>query len=515
MKNYTPQVLEQIKDLLDVSIALSAEKDYNQTLEMILSEARKITNADAGTLYLREDEYLKFKISHNDTLGTYQGGAGEEVDLPKVKISEDTVSGYTAINKETINIADVYQTEEFDFSGPKKYDKLTGYQTQSMLVVPLEDHKNKVIGVLQLINAQDETGEIITFAPYLEKVIKALASQAAISLSNNKYLADINNLLYSFVKVTATMIDQRSPYNANHTYRIAKRTERLAELIDQAEQGAFAKTDFSKERKEQLVMAAWLHDIGKIAVPLSIMDKATRLEERVDLILQRLSYIKKDLELSYLKAEQKNAKKESKDEYEARLKKVEEARKMIIKANDPANFIDQDMIDQFNEIASLTYTDIDGKEKNWLRKDELTALSIQKGTLTAKEKEIMQQHVTFAKDILKFIPFPDRLKDVPNWIVLHHEYLDGSGYPKGLSGDEIALEGRILALVDIFDALTASDRPYKKAMSNEKALSILASMVEDNKLDADVFEIFKEGDVAGYLDEVEYNFLDLKEVRVD
>jgi hypothetical protein len=263
-------------------------------------------------------------------------------------------------------------------------------------------------------------------------------------------------------------------------------------------------------------MAAWLHDIGKIVVPLSVMNKETSLGGNLPLVLQRLDYIKQRVETKYWRQRNEGtAAAELEDWRDKQLEQVARARRLIKEANDPGTYVTEEMIGQLEEIADLSYLTVEGEEQDWLSDEELKALSVQKGTLTKEEKELMEQHVDFAIDILEFISFPERLANVPDWIVQHHEFLDGSGYPEGLEGEEISLEGRILALMDIFDALTASDRPYKDGMDSEQALSILEEMVEDNKLDRDVFELFKENDVADYLEDAEYDFFDLQEVRVE
>ncbi len=470
MTTYDPKVLNQVENILNIGISLSAERDHNRLLERILTEARKITRADAGTLYLREKDRLIFSIIQNESLNIFQGGSGEPIDLPPVKIEKTSVSGYTAITREIVNIPDVYQAQGFDFSGPKKYDSLTGYRTTSMLVLPLENHRQEVIGVLQLINACNELGKTIPFKPHLEKVISSLASQAAISMTKTQMMAEIENLFQSFVMVMATAIDARTPYNANHTRRVARLSLELSQCINKITTGPLAEEEFDENRTRQLVMAAWLHDIGKVAIPLSVMNKATRLEERMDIIQLRLDYIK---------AIDPN-----------RGENVEEARELIIRANDPSFFVDDETLAHLQEIAELTYTDGQGREKRWLTKEELEALSVSKGTLTEEERKIMEDHVEIADRILQKIPFTSNLKDVPSWASLHHEMLNGNGYPQQLSGAEIPLEGRILALADIFDALTASDRPYKAALSVEKSLEILSFMIEDNMLDKDLYQVF-------------------------
>lgn len=501
MKAYTPEILEQVEQLLNVGIALSAEKDHNVLLEVILSEARRITGADAGTLYLREGDTLLFKISHNDTLKTYQGGSGEPVNLPPVPLRMENVSSYVALTNTSVNIADVYAASEFDFdfSGPKRYDEITGYHTTSMLVVPLENHEGQVIGVLQLINATDDSGKVIGFAPYYEKVVASLASQAAIALTNMQFINDIENLFNSFVQVMATAVDAQTPYNANHTRRVALYSGKLAQVINQVEAGYWGEQYFDADRSAQLVMAAWLHDIGKIATPLAVMNKSTRLEARIELVLQRLNYIQACLKTKYLEACLAAADLAAREvleiswQQEAEL--VEEARTLIIKADNPATFVDGDMANRLNEVAARTYLTPQGEELPWLTPDELTQLCVTKGTLTEDERRIMENHVAVTTRMLDKIPFISKLKDVPFYAGVHHEHLDGKGYPHGLKGDEIPPEGRILALLDIYDALTADDRPYKKALPIEEALKIIGFMVKDGKLDAELFQIFKESEI--------------------
>lgn len=479
MKFYTPEILDQIEAILNIGIALSAEKDHNRLLEMILSEARTITKADAGTLYLLEDDALFFKIIQNESLNIFKGGEGEVVDLPPVQLHRNNVSAYVAMTKQSINIPDVYKAKGFDFSGTREYDKMTGYTCTSMLVLPLEDHEEKVIGVLQLINARDEEGHVIPFAPYYEKVVNSLASQAAISLTNVQILHDIENLFESFIQVMATAIDARTPYNANHTRRVALLAKRMAQVIHEETEGPFKEEYFSKERREQLVMAAWLHDIGKVAIPLSVMDKSTRLEERFSLVMLRLDLI-----------EALGTEKEE----------VERARKLIESANDSSSFIHEGIVNELKELAEKTYYH-KGKREHWLTQEELESLLVAKGTLTDEERRIMESHVEVTARILEKIPFTSKLQDVPKWAVLHHEMMDGQGYPYGLKEKGIPLEGRILALIDIYDALTATDRPYKKPMPVEKALTILSYMVQEKKLDPNLYQLFVKRSPWEYLEE--------------
>lgn len=498
MKTYTKETLSQVEQLLNIGIALSTEKDHNRLLEMIVSEARLITRADAGTLYLRDDDFLKFKIIQNQTMNVYQGGKGEPINLPPVPLKENNVSSYVALTHRSVNIPDVYTNNNFDFTGPKDYDRITGYRTVSMLVIPLENHENEIIGVLQLINSMNENGEPMAFPAYFEKVVSSLASQAAVALTNIGLIDEIENLFRSFVEVMAAAIDARTPYNAHHTRRVALLAQEMARAVNDADQGAWSKEYFDDDRMTQLVMAGWLHDIGKIATPLTVMNKASRAEGRLELILQRFDYIKTCMEADYLKEKLLASRPECSNSNQMKIETyrreqlnlIEEARELVIKADNPSTFVNRDIADRLSELASLTYIDGSGRECPWLTKDELAALSTSRGTLTEEERKVMEEHVLVTQRMLEKIPFTHKLKDVPYFASIHHEHLDGKGYPFGLKGDQIPLEGRILALVDIFDALTASDRPYKEAMPLEQALKILDFMVKKGELDQDLYHIF-------------------------
>ncbi|MTV50811.1 HD domain-containing protein [Heliobacillus mobilis] len=492
--------LAEIGTLLDIGIALSAEKEHDRVLEMIVTEARRVTGADAGTLYLCEESQLTFKIVQNETLKVFLGGQGEPVvNFPPVPMRLENVSAYAALKAECVNIADVYEAKEFDFSGPKRYDNMTGYRTKSMLVVPLKNHESEVIAVLQLINATDEQGEVIPFAPELEKVVSSLASQAAISLTNRGLLDSIQQLFHSFVEVMATAIDAQTPYNAHHTRRVAFLAEELGRAINKADRGIFADMVFDEERLEQLVMSAWLHDIGKIATPLSVMNKATRLGDRRELVLLRMDYIAALLRQEYFEKKMASLGKGDRfadEQLEAWWSETwrhwENVYELILYADNPSNRITDDKIAELRKVQLSEYIDREGKRQPWLTAAELEALCVIKGTLTNSERIQMEEHVQVTKRMLEKLPFPRKLEDVPIWASMHHEHLDGKGYPLGLAGESIPLEARILALVDVFDALTASDRPYKKAMPVDEALRIVGFMVKDGKLDGALLQIFQE-----------------------
>lgn len=497
IKDYFKVKKKDIEELINIVVALAAEKNANHLLESILTYARSITGADAGTLYIKTEEALVFKIMQNDTMGIYRGGKGEAIDLPPVPLTLGNVSSYVALTGEIINIADVYECEQFDFSGPKKYDALTGYRTCSMLVVPMVNHEDEIIGVMQLINAKNREGDIIPFNPFYEKVVASLASLAAVTLTRIRFIEDIENLLVSFVRVMAAAVDALTPYNATQSRRVAEMAEAFARYLNEVELEGYGKGYFDDEKIKQLVMAAWLHDIGKIAVSLPVMNKPSRLGEHYDLVMQRLDYIRAKTEAGFylreiaaLQAGKKEEEEELKKEREASINAVEKARETIRKANDPATVVDEELADEIRKIASMTYEAPDGSIKNWLTDLEKEELTVPRGTLTAGERQIIESHVEMTEKLLKKIPFPRRLEKIPHIAATHHECLNGKGYPRGLKGDEIPLEGRILALLDIFEALTAEDRPYKKSMPPGQAVKTLGFMVEEGRLDAELYEHF-------------------------
>ncbi|MEW5921529.1 MAG: HD domain-containing phosphohydrolase [Bacillota bacterium] len=495
------ETARQLENFVAIGIALSAEKDRNRLLEAIITEARRITNADAGTLYLVEEDHLKIKIIQNESMNTFLGGKGEEINIPPVPITHEYVSGYVAATSKSVNIPDVYEAEGFDFSGPRKYDSMTGYRTTSMLVIPLRNHYEEVIGVLQLINALDEHKKVIPFDPGYQTVIEALSSLAAIALTNMQLIQEIENLFESFVQVMVTAIDARTPYNATHTQKVTLYAQILAEEINNNNKdGPFAGVFFDKDRIKQLTMAAWLHDIGKITTPLEVMNKATRLDAHLNIVLIRLDYAMQRVAGDSLKRQlalwregRDSEAREEEEKLQEKLARLREARELIIKADNPGTFIDRELSGKLEAIASITYVDEAGETVPLLDTEELGSLTIPKGTLTDAERKIMEDHVVVTERMLAKMPFTRQMAPVPLFACMHHEHLDGKGYPYHLHDTEIPLEARILAIADIFDALTASDRPYKKGMPPDKALQIMGYMVKDGKLDSELMELFARG----------------------
>ena len=469
--------------LLNIGIALSADSDSDHLLRIILDTAMDLTECDGGTLYILKNKELEFHIMVTLSQNIDQGGNGDEIELPSVPLSKESVCAKSALEKSIINIPDVYNDPRFDFSGPRKYDKMTGYRTTSMLVVPMSDDKDEIIGVLQLINAKDEKGNIIPFPKECEQVIRSLASQAAIRLTNLNYSHETMKLLESFIQVTSMAIDARTPYNSNHTHNMARYGKNFLKWLRKTKNPLRMTDDGEKE----FIMTIWLHDIGKLLIPIDIMNKATRLGHMEHTVFQRLRIIKILNQLNFEKGEI------TRKEFEKNILLTESAHGIIKKVNS-IEFITDELLRKIDEIHKRTFKDENGHTVPWLTEDEYEALTIRKGTLTKNERRIMEEHVVMTAKILSQMTFGRGYKNVPGWASAHHEYLDGTGYPKHIKAEGIPYQVRLLTILDIFDALTARDRPYKKPMSPERAFEVLTNMADEGCLDKELIGLFKESE---------------------
>lgn len=470
---------EDTKRILDIGIKLTSEKSYAKLYEIIMQEAMSITNCDAGTLYLCRNNQLYFMIMRTNSQNFYKGGDGEPIDMPPVEMTESNVCSYSAIHKEIINVKDVYSDENFDWKGPIKYDSITGFHTQSMLVIPLVNHEGKVLGVLQLINALDKDGTIIPFDPAYEYIIYSLASQASISLSNQVLIQELRELMSSFVTAMTTAIDSRTPYNANHTRMVAQYCDEMAGFIHEAHLRGETDYDISEENRQQLVMAAKLHDVGKMIIPLSVMNKATRVEEELPLMYKHWDYLRAELRICYLEG------KLDEDAYKEKLETLEEGIRTTEEANS-AGFLQDALYEKVKQLGELRFPLSNGGEERFLTPVQQDCLLIRKGTLTQEERAIIESHVEYTAKILNDIRFGDSYDKVRAYASSHHEFLDGSGYPNKLVAEQLSTEMRLMTVMDIYEALTSNDRPYRKSIPTERALSILESMVEEGKLDQEL-----------------------------
>ena len=515
LRGYIDSLQNQISNMSAIGLALSKEKDMDKLLEMILLEAKRISNADGGTLYMMtDDQRLKFSIMITDSLNIHMGGtSGKEIPFYPVKLYMDDgqpnktmIAANAGLTGDTINIPDAYKAKGFDFAGTKAFDEKTGYRSKSFLTVPLKNHEDEIIGVLQLLNAQDiKTKKVIPFSGNVQKSVEALSSQAAVAITNKNLIKDLEVLFESFIKLIASAIDAKSPYTGGHCSRVPEITMMLAESVNEINDGPFAGIQFTDKEMYELKIAAWLHDCGKVATPEAVVDKGTKLEtiyDRIHTVATRFEVLKRDEEIKYLKKQlkiqkddslienqKKEALKKARTLYLKRIKQQEDDKSFIEESNVGGEFMSQDRKDRVNKIASYRWKD-NGSPKPFFSEDEVYNLCISRGTLTPEERKIINDHIVVTIDMLEQLPYPKHLRNVPEFAGGHHEKLDGTGYPKGLNHSEMSVQAKIMAIADIFEALTARDRPYKKGKTLSQAMRILGFMKNDAHIDTELFEVF-------------------------
>lgn len=508
VRSFTEKQHEHIAKLNEIGTALSAENNLDRLLEMILSQAKKFTDADGGTLYLvsKDEKFLRFTVVQTDSLNIKMGGTVGDITWPPLPLykedgsqNREMVAALCALEGKLINIPDVYDAEGFNFEGTKKFDASTGYRSKSMLVIPMKNYDNEIIGVMQLLNRQNEIAETMEFGREDEQTLMSLSSQAAVAITNAQLVADLTQLLESFIKSIAFAIDEKSPYTGGHVRRVAEITMMIANAINDDKDGPYAAVNFSEEALREMYFAAWMHDVGKITTPEYVVDKATKLEtihDRIESVKTRFEILKRDEEIAYLReklrlsgAQEIGGEEELRRRYDENILVLDEELKFLCEMNLGGEFMSDDRLQRVQAIASRTFVCDDG-QKNILSDDEVSNLSIKKGTLTDAERQKINDHATMSLRMLEALPFPKKLRRVPEIAAAHHEKLNGKGYPRGLTADQIGIEGRILALADIFEALTAADRPYKKAKTLAEAKKIVSFMIKDAELDADLVAFF-------------------------
>lgn len=500
----------QLQKLTKVGVALSAVRSLPVLLEMILDEARELTNADGGTLYLVEGdppESIRYHILQNATMNTRMGGtSGKAVPFPNLPLVVDgkhnyaNVSAYTANTGKTINVPDWRTYPGFDFTGPKVFEESTGYKTLSLLVVAMQDNQDQIIGVLQLINALDpKTGEPVPFSEDNVEVIEAFGAQAAMAINNVRLLKDTENLFNSFAEVLASAIDERSKATSGHIRKVTTLTVAMAEAINKETEGKFADIKFSNDELEELRLAALLHDVGKVTTPLHVVEKAgklqtiydrvTEVETRFDLIraLKENEFLRKRMQLVH--AGNPDALHSLDEEMHKALKEIDDEKQFAVEMNTPAEFVPNERIERMKQVGAKKYYH-NGQWHPYLTEDELRNLTIQKGNITGDELAAMRDHARVSIDLLSKIPFTRKLKNIPKIAGAHHEYINGRGYPLGLKGDEITVQTRMMTIADIYEAVTAADRSYKKARSQEEAIEILKKAAQFGEIDPDLLELF-------------------------
>lgn len=505
------ELLRRLDELNEIGISLSRQRDTKRLLEAILVAAKKITNADGGTLYRvdREAKIARFEILLTDSLGIAMGGtSGNDVPFYPVRLydqmgqpNNSMVVAYSVLHGETVNIADAYVAEGFDFSGTKSFDQKTGYRSQSFLTVPMKNHNNEIIGVLQLINAKDRsTGKIVSFTEADQQLAESLASQAAVALTNSQLINQLENLFESFIGLINGAIDDKSPYTGGHCERVPALTMMLAEAVNDTKEGPFADFTMTEKDRYELKIAGLLHDCGKITTPVHVVDKATKLEtifDRIALIDTRFEIVRRDAEIRMLKqqlAAPEDAHGERRLaalEFEAICSQIESDREFLRAANIGTEKMRSEDQDRVRRIAkTYRWRDVFEDEKDFLTDDELKNLTITSGTLTQEERKIINHHIDVTIRMLEALPWPNHLRNVPEYAGGHHERIDGKGYPRGLKGEQMSVQARLMAIADIFEALTAKDRPYKKGKTLGESLSILRRFRDNGHIDPDLFDVF-------------------------
>ncbi len=482
-RSLSAQFKYQLDTLVKIGISLSAENSLSRLLDMIVFHARELTRADGGTLYLLRDDRLHFTIIQNETLALHFGGeSGRPIDLEPVAMQKDNVCAYAAILGKTVAIDDVYESKEFDFSGPRKYDAITGYRSRSMLVVPMKNHVGAVTGVLQLVNAVDRDRDaIVPFDDKATDLVEAMASMAAVAIEKTKLLEDTRNLFNSVIEVLGVAMDAKSHYTGNHIQKVAQLNLELAQAIHE-DDTVFPGVCFTENELEEIRLAGWLHDIGKVTTPEWVMDKDNKLKTVVD----RIALIEDRFRLAaeQLRTEGRTA------EAEALLDDL----RFVSDKNRPVEEMSDADIARLREIASRRLL-LAAHEERLINDDELRNLLIRHGSLTEEEIEKVKEHAVWTARMLDRLSFPDHLRHVALYAVQHHEKLNGQGYPTGATADKIPLPSRILAIADLYEALSARDRPYKERMPYEQTIAILRRYAENGDIDGRILSFFVEKDV--------------------
>lgn len=507
----------RLEQLNEIGAALSQEKNLDALLEKILLAAQTITRADGGTLYLLEEgRRLKFEIMRNESLGIAMGGTtGNPVPFYPVHLygkddqpNTQMVAAYSALSGKTINIADAYTVEGFDFSGTRNFDKKTGYRSTSFLTVPMRNHEGEVIGVLQLINCKDgQQGNVVPFSNSDQRLAESLASQAAIAITNRQLIIQLEELFESFIELINSAIDEKSPYTGGHCQRVPVLTMLLAEAVNNVQSGPLAGFSMSEKDRYELKIAGLLHDCGKVTTPVHVVDKATKLEtifDRISLIDTRFEVLKRDAEILALKERLALAQEAGVDEMSRRtrshaieqefrdqIRQLDESRDFLRMSNAGGEFTSKEAQVRVEDIGTrYRWTDPSGNVAQFLTEDEISNLTISRGTLTAAEREIINHHIVATINMLEALPWPRHLRNVPEYAGGHHERMDGKGYPRGLTREQMSIPSRVMGIADIFEALTAKDRPYKPGKTLSESLGILGKFKENGHIDPDLFDVF-------------------------
>lgn len=506
------QLLRRFEELNDIGSALSSEKNIDRLLEKILLASKIITHADGGTLYAMSEDgaSLRFEIVRNDSLNIAIGGSsGQPIPFAPLPLltadglpNNAMVAAYCAIHQTTVNISDAYEAAGFDFSGTRAFDKSTGYRSKSFLTVPMKNHENEIIGVLQLINAlEPDTGLIVPFSPAAQRMAESLASQAAIALSNRQLILQQETLFEAFISMINFALDDKSAYTGGHCQRVPTLTMMLAAAVEETAEGPFASFKMSDQDRYELKIAALLHDCGKITTPVHVVDKATKLQtifDRIALVDTRFEVVKRDAEIAMLKTKlalrppaDPNAEIESEKKFSQQAAQIDSDRLFLRRTNIGSETMRDEDQQAVRDISDRhQWSDAQGTTAGFLTADEIENLTVRSGTLTRVERDIINNHIVVTIKMLESLPWLKHLRHVPEYAGGHHERMDGKGYPRGLTRDQMPVQTRIMGIADIFEALTANDRPYKPGKTLSESLNILKKFSLNGHIDPDLFDIF-------------------------
>ncbi len=512
----------ELKELTRIGMALSTERDYNALLNQIISQARQITGSDACSMYLvetdeNEQRFLRFKITQTFS----------RPDIPFVEftipISPGSIAGYVATTGDPLVIDDVYfLPPDVEYTFNRAFDQKYGYRSKSMLTIPMKDHKDEVIGILQLINRKrhldaklleqaDFDREVIPYTPRLVELVSAMAGQAAVSIENSQLYEDIERLFEGFVFAAVTAIEQRDPTTFGHSGRVASMTVNLAKTVDRSSNGPFRAVSFTREELREINYAGLLHDFGKVGVREQVLVKAKKLyPPDLALVKQRYQFVYRTAESEYHRQRAEYLEQHGREGYDAyltQLKADHEAQiadldrfvRLVLESNEPT-VLPEGSFEELIKYAERYYVDLEGKQQAYLSDDEVRFLTIRKGSLDEGERLEIESHVTHTYRFLMQIPWTKELQFIPQIAYGHHEKLNGTGYPRRVSGEQIPIQTRMMTISDIFDALTASDRPYKRAVPVDRALDIMSSEVGGGMLDQALFQMFIEAKVFEHED---------------
>jgi HD-GYP domain-containing protein (c-di-GMP phosphodiesterase class II) len=506
-------LFRRLEQLNEIGSALSQEKDIDHLLEKILVAAKAITRAAGGTLYVLEpsDEgpRLRFAIMRNEALDIAMGGTtGNPIPFYPVHLygkdgqpNNQMVAAYAALTGKTVNIVDAYSQEGFDFSGTRNFDKKTGYRSKAFLTVPMKNHEGEIIGVLQLINRMEPgTEDIGSFGPSDQRLAESLASQAAIALTNRHLINQLEVLFESFIALINTAIDEKSPYTGGHCQRVPALTMMLAEAVNETHDGPLRDFRMSDKDRYELKIAGLLHDCGKVTTPVHVVDKATKLEtifDRINLVDTRFEVLKRDLEIEALKRKLDlpggapgQAARIDQD-LDERVRDLESERAFLRQANIGGEVMSPEAQERVRRIGTgRKWIDLSGKSADFLSEDEIKNLTIARGTLTTEERQTINHHIVATIKMLEALPWPTHLRNVPEYAGGHHERMDGKGYPRGLTREQMSIQARVMGIADIFEALTAKDRPYKRGKTLSESLKILGNFRQNGHVDPDLFDVF-------------------------